>query len=199
MRSGRDRGRRLPVRSCLHSDTSGLNSSNKRREGKMVPRRERRWGEIPKHFGATPAISKPQPVHGAAHSVVVRQLLDGTWRREARRTNQEKAKPLKKAEKQSTETKARTDSRHGRTLIVNVFGADVAQRLRSYSLKTDRRGRPVSATAGESDILANSLGKKRNARRCERSTLPEEYADRSSARAGRCHRRSVLFLEKKKI
>lgn len=34
----------------------------------------------------------------------------------------------------------RTNGCHSRTLIVKVFGADVAQHLRSYSLKTEAKG-----------------------------------------------------------
>lgn len=47
------------------------------------------WGKY-RTLGATQDISKPQPVHSTAHSVVVWQLLNGTWWREARWTSQEK-------------------------------------------------------------------------------------------------------------
>lgn len=49
----------------------------------------RLWGKYGT-LGAMRDILKPQPVHSTAQSVVVGQLFDGPWWREARGGNQEK-------------------------------------------------------------------------------------------------------------
>lgn len=49
-----------------------------------------RYGGDTEHLEQGGDVLKPQPVHSTAHSVVVGQLLDGTWWREARGTNQAK-------------------------------------------------------------------------------------------------------------
>lgn len=47
--------------------------------------RSTRWKN--RTLGAAELILKPQPVHGTAHSIVVRQLLNGAWWREAGATD----------------------------------------------------------------------------------------------------------------
>lgn len=146
-RQGEERGWTV---ACAVKPTCGQSSGvlSRRDERQRVEvRRRSKHGTL----GATQQlVLKPQPVHGTPHPVVVGQLLDGAqWRLETVITAWLR---LLKVLQKDYNNKELTNSCHSRTLIVDIFGADVTQHLGGHGLKKMERKRRQRTLILETDF-----------------------------------------------
>lgn len=171
---------------------------------------------------ATHFILKPQPVHSTAHSVVVRQLLDGAcWRNtdwgqiggDYYSTGHDVAAKRPKLPRTYRRLPQRDICRrciwsrlHAPSWESQPESRDVG--IKSEFLTQIPRLSDLSsiwksaASSSQHSLLSHILNCTQhraelrvNSRQSEHPTLPEEYVSHSSGRVCQCHRKSVLFLK----